>query len=1829
MRRVVSSLLLILLSVGSSAFGVQLNESFEGGIPENWTVIDNDNDGYTFTSPAQYAINGHKEYAAGMGCKDDYLITPMLNVTEDNSSFNFKAAVESAGKKYSFKVMISNTDPEISSFSLLEDFPEYDTDNWNDGEKSIDLSSYIGENVYLAFYIYDSSSQYYSFGFDDVSGPEIYTPDYNFSVNNYNGDIVGPIGNSTFHCIEIENKGNLEDTYNLSISEPGNWGYSIVDKTNLMPINTITISPQDKDTIFVKTEIPETASNEDEDMATVQFQSLGLSSIIKSVELKTFAIELITNFPYEEGFENSLNSPLPFGMKVEDKDEDGKTWIGSSVMPHTGDKYATLEYNSSTGNNDWLFTPPIQLEADKNYRLSFYIKGGSEYSSKKFMVKYGSSQSSNSMMEMPIYINETLQFLSYQKVDAVFSPTEDNIFYIGFYGYEGAGYTPISLDDIKLEIQSENDLMVSSIIKDDLLHYDGDEVTFKAFIYNNGSEVQTNKTVTFKANGVTFAEKNIESISVNDTIEVEATWNSYAGSLINIEARVEDDDFNSNNSYSITTDIYQEGYLVESFEGEEFPPLEWNIIGESGNSWSLNGDEGYQGDKSAIINRDSENVSHSRLVTPKLIIKEGSSFSFYAKRGVSETSLLSIEYSEDGAQFTQISAISLEEDYKRFDIDLSSLAGNNYYISLNGEVSTDYNQFVSIDMVSGPEVFTSDEPIFEMTPEIAEYQFTETTIGDSSDVLEIKVRNKGGSIMVFNSGDIALNGTNSNQFSMEEINFPVELSYNQSIYIHLTFNPSEIGNKSAELVINDNLSKEVHTVELSGEAKPGAPITVYPVNNGNNIPVDGTLEWINGEGTEKVDLYFDTVNPPVVKVLDNVDPVNQYTFDPQLDNSTRYYWKVVNRGYDNGETFETSGEVNSFFTELPGSMIQIGFDEITDAGLPIDLYYGYTYSQTIYKQSEINVSEKKISKIFYYYAGNSAVAEDIAIYMAHTSLNVFETADWIPYEDLTLVYEGVLNTSGNDGWIEITLDTPFDYNNTDNLVIAVDENSSTYYNQTDAFYCSSDMSNGYRSMIYRSDSVNPDPQYPPTAIRRSTYPNIRLDFEEVATTPVASFNMESIDYGNVQVGAYVSKELIITNDGGENLIISDITIEGDEEFTFTPSYNGDITIEPGNSYSLSVNFQPNDQGVKTGNLKIIDNISKQENIIPLSGKAVYSSPSFLVGEVNENENVELSWHAPYPLDFMPYLTEDFEGESFPPAGWKVRYSETLGDSLTEPYYNSWEVCTPDYHSGIGNDYIHSGNQSAVIWHNAPGFNYLITPRLTISDGSFLNFYLYYKNGGFGGNTKFYVMAKKSDGTFDSLLSYNGGASNLMEEQITIDLSQYDGTEVEIAFVYENNNSYELAIDDFFFTSPTKLAKRNRDIVFPTGYNVYRDGNKINSEPVVEKSYVDSLLSEEGVYEYRVSAVYDEFESELSDYILVSLDKEELYAPVNLTAEVRVDSVLLNWYSPGEVQEFVNENFESPIFPDNGWDLKFDLDGTGNSLTDPETDKTWFDFTPKDGSETMIYEGYRSAAIRPNCEGFHWLLSPYINVEDGDNLNFYIHFRTNPVNDMTTLFHLKLLVDGEWVNIMSTDENSQNNEYETPLNFDLSEYSGKIVRAAFVYEGNNAYIVAIDNVTMGSRKNKQSVNKRSLLGYNVYRNGSKINDELVTNENYLDIVESKENISYFVKAVYNMGESEESNTVSVSPVSVEENLPLKTALYNNYPNPFNPVTTINYSLLKEGLVNLSVYNVKGELVSTILNERVKAGFHSINWDGKNNSSGVYYLVMKSGHFNSLKKMVLVK
>jgi hypothetical protein len=100
-------------------------------------------------------------------------------------------------------------------------------------------------------------------------------------------------------------------------------------------------------------------------------------------------------------------------------------------------------------------------------------------------------------------------------------------------------------------------------------------------------------------------------------------------------------------------------------------------------------------------------------------------------------------------------------------------------------------------------------------------------------------------------------------------------------------------------------------------------------------------------------------------------------------------------------------------------------------------------------------------------------------------------------------------------------------------------------------------------------------------------------------------------------------------------------------------------------------------------------------------------------------------------------------------------------------------------------------------------------------------------------------------------------------------------------------------------------------------------------------------------------------------------------------------------------------------------------------------------------------------------------------------------------------------------------------------------------------------------------------------------------------------------------------------ISTSVSQIAEEIPISFSLEQSYPNPFNPITTIEFSLPYANYVILRLYNGRGEEIKTLVSKYVSAGKHKIEWDATGFASGLYFYSIRVGEFSETKKLILLK
>jgi len=451
---------------------------------------------------------------------------------------------------------------------------------------------------------------------------------------------------------------------------------------------------------------------------------------------------------------------------------------------------------------------------------------------------------------------------------------------------------------------------------------------------------------------------------------------------------------------------------------------------------------------------------------------------------------------------------------------------------------------------------------------------------------------------------------------------------------------------------------------------PGVATNPNPSHNATGVALNGNLTWDFGTDTNTYDLWFGPTGS-MAKVVDNQAVASGVYAYSGLSTDTEYSWQVVSR---NASKAVTNGPVWKFRTALPAGLIQIGTGTATTYNLPINPYYGYNYSQVLYLQSEINIPDKRIAKLSYYWNGLAAGTNSASwtIYMGHTTKTAFSsTTDWIASTAMTQVFSGNIALPASAGWIEINLSTPFNYDNMQNLVIAVDENTPADDGSSAKFFGTAVST--ARSLLYQSDSTNPNPATPPTAsYNYSAIANIRMMFEDIPAGPFFSYAPATLNFSNAIVGVPSAwQNVTITNTGGPYLDIAagDISIIDPGQFEFDAS-NLPAHLDAGGTVNIPVRFTPTSLGAKTATLRMVYG-AKANYDVALSGTGVTPYVNMTNGSTTLALGETWNFYDSGGVSADYSTNEDYTYTFYPPAGYLVR--STFSSCVTESGYDYLSV----------------------------------------------------------------------------------------------------------------------------------------------------------------------------------------------------------------------------------------------------------------------------------------------------------------------------------------------------------------------------------------------------------------------------------------------------------------------------------------------------------------------------------------------------------------------------
>lgn len=1208
----------------------------------------------------------------------------------------------------------------------------------------------------------------------------------------------------------------------------------------------------------------------------------------------------------------------------------GTRWIQDDWLNVSGSPNDAARVNIYSTYKDWFITPQFNIP-DTSYKIKFdlcYTDYGNSNPIEdpldglddRFIVLVGDGDEWYTTDAIKTYDNtgspDVMNSIPNTGVSVTIPLTGvSGLKYIAFYSESTVSNedNDLMIDNFKIYTGDWDDYGITNLAITPLYKFEDVPIDIDFRVTNYG-DVTTGKkvylmldtTVVDSLEVGTLATGNYADLNFNYTVDTPGTYD--------ITVYVPADVDNDNNSAVLADQaIYTTGQLAEGFEGT-FVPSRWLNWGYTGYNWWTQGTtpgDGGVGNAQLVI-ADTLNT-YAHLSTPRLNIQAGDSLRFLAKSSTAGRQI-QMKYTAAVADTTTASwtnlgsPITLTTGYTEYVVDISSLVARGIYrLAFNG-LPNGATGTIYVDKVVGPIKYIPNEapgPVvltdpandaMDIDPRTVTMHWDEPSTGGNPDSYNVYVSDDIGDM----TGQYSFSITAPvRQVTPYTYGTPVLLDYNTKWYWLVqpsnTYGTTPIGSCTIDSLTTKQQLSAATTLNLG---------SVYP-----GLTKSGTIAVTNEGPTELTYTAVGTDFTFGSRFTLAADSTYNLPFEFTAPGTEQAYVGLITLT----ETSPGASTVEIDVTADINRTLQIG-DGTSELTLPIEPYYKYSYSQSVYLASEIDLpAPKKIEKIYYQYSGYEAMVHSVhwKIWMMNTDRENYAGSgeSWAPTDSMSMVFDGTIATvAGAPQWIEIILDTPFVYDSSKNLLVAVNEPelSTSYDNTASYFYCTDTAE--YRAIRYYSDSTAPDPYNPTiTATSKLGYPNLKINLSDLSATAVFAVTPDSLDFGDVeQYSTSAAMEFVVTDEGVPSYNVTSVYVEGDDAAEFTVTATG-LPVEVGifTPYTFTVEFNPTTTGAKSTTLKIVDDISARViNTVPLTGNATpetIGNPINLAASVSNYNDVTLTWGMNSGLANPPWIGWDNGTNS---SNWGIPddTEDTLDvaikfstDDLAR--YSGYELQRIKFyaHTYTGNTYrvrVWEGADSTitpttlVVDEAVPSYTVsdwnevvLSTPyTFTGSEAVWIGFYV---------ETTIQAYPMPADNGVKvankgSLYSRNGGnwvsgaatAGNWNIEGYIAEvpprgISSSRPLSIPVTINNQRSSDQRLAVMDPRET-PVVLT---RDI---QGFNVYRDDVQINTGLVTSMTYLDEDLPND-TYDYYVEAVYYTGTSAPSNTVQVEINKPLPYS----------------------------------------------------------------------------------------------------------------------------------------------------------------------------------------------------------------------------------------------------------------------------------------------------------------------------------------------------------------
>jgi len=907
--------------------------------------------------------------------------------------------------------------------------------------------------------------------------------------------------------------------------------------------------------------------------------------------------------------------------------------------------------------------------------------------------------------------------------------------------------------------------------------------------------------------------------------------------------------------------------------------------------------------------------------------------------------------------------------------------------------------------------------------------------------------------------------------------------------------------------------------------------------------------------------------------------VTNYTDSDVINNETYVYY--VTAVY----TLSESVPSNSV-TVVPGpqQLIIIGEDTTSANTLPLNFFYKSSLSQTIYMQSEINAAGL-ITEIQYFNNFNTDLPNmPVKIWMGITTQTNLSDG-WINADEMELVFDGNIDFPSGPNTISIQLDEFFLYTGTGNIVITANRPlDQVYYSSSDHFHYSVTTDYPNRSRHTQSDTIQYDPYNPPTTGTLTD------------RVPNTGLNVIAVGMGSLMGHVYYENDDPVE---GATVTVVDTPFQAQtnaQGYYFMPYvFEGEQTI-------IASKFGYYDDVVEDH--VIIENETTTQNFtllelptVSVSGRIVGSDQPdvglddglvILEGynyyESNTDDNGLFAINGVY-ADHVYDMTVQRSGYQtttiqIDVGSEDLDLGDVVVDELAFPPFNVIAELTPE------NDVAN------IIWSSPDSYQYVEyryddgVPTASVGLPS-------------GTNTSVLGSIHPRNSSLDSMSWYLNGGTNHSTVNLFVfgldDNGQPDSDNIllevsDVPNVHNQWNQYEF----------------NDSIDAPNGFFV---GLSVSGNL--------GIAGDDGVgdpYGYQNNTHY--YSTNYTTGNWMTMESAGYYNNFLLRAQ-GFD------FGPALDRQTAHLSDVRNISQINKAKV------SGNSLI--FDNKTRVQDSRVRVDENRVLVGYIVYRLIPGQEDVPQVWIEIGTVTDTTHVDTGIPelLNGNYRYAVRSVYTNNVISDPAFSNIINYQEYIP---IITNINAEVINQTDVMLTWEWAQTARTNYS---RNRGMRDSGNEDQVRDREFLGFKITRDGPVIAENIMETE-YLDQDLAAGTYIYTVIGQFTNGSTnmlfvEAEVHVSVDDI-VEE--PLLTMLQGNRPNPFNPDTFISYSLSEAGNVSVVIYNVKGQIVRTLVNDYQQKGRHEAVWNGRDDmgrdaGSGIFFYRMKSGSYTNTKKMILMK